>query len=264
MTASPSFVEATIVELKNFYNNNTQIKESHGISHAMAVYHHAFEACRCCSPPLEEDVRMEILVAALLHDIDDKKYFPDHEDSNKPDLFYSNSKKIMEKVGVPKPSQTAILEMIGWVGCSKHGNSVPLKVQETEHYYLLIPRWSDRLEAVGPIGVIRCYQYNSEHNQPLSSSSSPRAVTEKEVWELATSDRFERYQQRGGKSDDMISHYYDKLLHVASPPPEIVRNKYLEEKGRESAKDLVEMCVRFGRTGKVDEDYVKELAGNII
>jgi uncharacterized protein len=58
----------------------------------------------------------------------------------------------------------------------------------------------------------------------------------------------------------MISHYYDKLLHLACPPKEIVRNPYLEDQARESSKELVEMCIRFGKTGEVDEDYVREVA----
>ena len=57
----------------------------------------------------------------------------------------------------------------------------------------------------------------------------------------------------------MISHYYDKLLHVARPPPEIVRNKYLEDMAKDSSKELVEVCLRFGETGVVDEDYILSL-----
>lgn len=58
----------------------------------------------------------------------------------------------------------------------------------------------------------------------------------------------------------MISHFYDKLLHVARPPQEIVRNPYLQEQASESSKELVEMSVRFGKTGKVDIEYVREVA----
>jgi uncharacterized protein len=56
----------------------------------------------------------------------------------------------------------------------------------------------------------------------------------------------------GGSSDDMISHYYDKLLHLACPPKEIVCNLYLEDQTRK--------CIRFGKTGEVGEDYVREIA----
>ena len=61
----------------------------------------------------------------------------------------------------------------------------------------------------------------------------------------------------------MISHYYDKLLHVARPPPEIVRNSYLERMAEDGSKELVEVCVRFGRTGVVDEEYILGLEKNL-
>jgi uncharacterized protein len=113
-------------------------------------------------------------------------------------------------------------------------------------YHLLIPLWVDRLEDVGVIGLVRCSKYNQEHGLPLSSTQSPRAQTEADVF------------SSGGISEDMISHYYDKLLHVACPPKDIVRNSNLEEQARESSKALVEMCIRFGKTSREDEGYVVE------
>ena len=92
--------------------------------------------------------------------------------------------------------------------------------------------------------------------------TSPRAQTEAEVWKYATPARFRAYSI-GGSSADMISHYYDKLLHVACPPEDIVRNEYLQEQARESSKELVEMCLRFGRTGQVDVEYVHEVANKL-
>ena len=207
---------------------------------------------------------MEILVASLLHDTDDKKYFPNHEDESQKDLYFCNAKGIMKKSGVEEGGEEGamqrVLEMIGWVSCSTHGNSVPEKVERTGDYHLLIPRWSDRLEAVGAVGVVRCWQFTVEKGGQLSSEEAPRAKNEEEVWEMATEERFAGYMSRGGGSECMISHYYDKLLHVARPPPGIVRNEYLEEKGREASKELVEVCVRYGRTGVVDEDYLREVA----
>jgi uncharacterized protein len=234
-----------------FYIDNPQIKVSHGISHVMAVYDHAVKAIDCHTPALEPTQSMEIKVAALLHDVDDSKYFPDNND-------YPNAKMILGAAAIDPSSQAQILRMISLVGCSENGNRVPIEIVDTEAYHLLIPRWSDRLEAVGTIGVIRCYQYNTEKGQPLFTKDSPRASSPTQVWELATKERFEAYTN-GKDSSDMISHYYDKLLHVARPPPEIVRNRYLEEMGEECSKELVEVCLRFGQTGKVDEEYIKGL-----
>ena len=250
-------------ETEGFYQANPQIKESHGLSHALAVHAHAVRALACIEPPLSDHEAAEIEIAALLHDVDDYKYFPrvvERASTRINDLAEShpNAIKICQAANIPTGviSIERTLKMISWVGCSENGNSVPDEVASSDSYHLLIPRWADRLEAVGAIGVVRCYKYNQEKGAPLFSADSPRPQCADEVWNLATPGRFDAYLSSGGKSTDMISHYYDKLLHIARPPPSIVRNRYLEDMAEEGARELVEVCIRFGRTGVVDEDYI--------
>lgn len=251
-------VDRVQAAVQQFYHNHqARIQESHGLAHVLAVLDHANKAIACQHPPLSPRAAMQIQIAALLHDVDDHKYFPNHDK-------HDNARLLMEKARVGAENIDPVLEMINLVGCSANGNHVPEHIVETGDYYKLIPRWSDRLEAVGSIGVVRCYQYNQEHHRPLSSSRSPRARSVEQVWEFATPDRFEEYQKRDGTSDDMISHYYDKLLHVACPPKDSVRNEYLEQKAKEASKELVELCIRYGKTGKVDEEYIKEIETKLL
>jgi uncharacterized protein len=268
----PQIIIKNVLEnVENFYKIHTEIKASHGIRHVLAVHNHSKNAIASHLPPLSDQQSMEIQIASLLHDVDDSKYFPppprlqepqsqQHHDTN--DLIHA--KEIMHQSQVPIESHNVILSMIQWVSCSSNGNSVPLYIQESNHYHLLIPRWSDRLEAVGPMGVVRCYQYNQERNLPLANCHSPRAKTYEQVWEYATPERFVQYQKSGGSSTDMISHYYDKLLHIALPPSDIVRNVYLEQMQQESAVELLEVCLRFGKFGKVDEEYIMGLAKQLV
>jgi uncharacterized protein len=247
----------TLVEI--FYHQNPQIKASHGLEHVMRVYHHASKALECCCQlSLSAIESMEIRVAALLHDVDDSKYFPHSQN-------YENARSILaQAAGIIINSQNQILQMISWVSCSKNGNRIPAQVEETSSYHLLIPRWADRLEAVGAIGVVRAYQYNQEHaDMPLCSETSPRATCVNEVWKLATPERFDCYLKSNGHSDDMISHYFDKLLHVACPPPDRVRNAYIERMAQDASNELMQVCLRFGRTGKVDEAYIRQVAERI-
>jgi hypothetical protein len=65
--------------------------------------------------------------------------------------------------------------MINLVSASKNGNNIPIDAQ----YYpeLLWPRYADRVEAIGKIGIIRCYLYNMHKtNRPLFVESTPRGL----------------------------------------------------------------------------------------
>ena len=202
--------------------------------------------------PIPSSVRRNIELAALLHDVDDSKYFPEGSE---------NARSILvETFGAKNDALIdEIMEIISWVSASTNGNSVPVKVHSSQAYHLLIPRWADRLEAVGRRGVVRCYQFNNERMLPLFTENTPRAKSEEELWRIAEG-RLQKYMDRGGTSESMIDHYYDKLLHIARPPREIVRNPYLERMAESSAQPLVEVCLRFGRTGMVDESYIMSLS----
>ena len=290
---------------RSFYRKHSDlIKESHGIHHWERVHHHACNAIEYLETTenlrqrllLSEDQTIEIEAAALLHDVDDDKYFPkaaavgtneetdrqsiDSKTKNEREHYYAslypNALELLQEAKIPEQSYETILFMIDAVSCSKNGNSVPMRVDNssrhqnngthdddgaTNQYYLLIPRWSDRIEAVGARGVWRCYQYNQEKKRSLCLPGvSPRPRSEDELWSHVVPERFEAYMKAedGGTRDpSMIGHYYDKLLHVACPPREIVRNDYLEEKLRDSAEELVEVCLRYGRSGVVDEEYIR-------
>lgn len=294
---------------RSFYKKHSDlIKESHGIVHAEKVHHHTLRAIESLStststststsshslashpeqqpkeersrPPLSQDQALEIEAAALLHDVDDDKYFPKApalletrnflEQRNKDERIehygslYPNAVSLLVKAGIPKSSHETILFMIDAVSCSKNGNSVPGRVTNksgSDGFSLLIPRWSDRIEAVGARGVWRCYQYNREKDRPLDLPGvTPKPKSTEELWSHVVPERFEAYmKQQDGATEDpsMLGHYYDKLFHVACPPRDIVQNAYLEEKLKDSAKELVEVCLRYGRTGIVDEDYIR-------
>ena len=95
--------------------------------------------------------------------MDDHKYFPLADKAEDVEIRYANAAKICRDADLPSNvSLRRILQMISWVSCSENGNNVPLEVSQSGAYHLLIPRWADRLEAVGAIVVVRCYRYNQE------------------------------------------------------------------------------------------------------
>lgn len=78
-------------------------------------------------------------------------------------------------------------EMISYVSFSDNGNTVPEVA--VKHPEFLWPRFADRLEAIGAIGAVRCWQYNEEVKRPQAISTTPRPVTVSEVWSHVTPAR---------------------------------------------------------------------------
>lgn len=238
------------------------IPDSHGFLHASRVLAHADAALGASAVPLQAQRALAVRLAALLHDADDKKYFPDC-----PKGTFPNAERIVRDALASHGTSFAVdavidevAEMIGWVSCSKNGNTIPPKaVKEPE---LLWPRWADRLEATGNIGIVRCWQYNNEVKAPVVVSTTPRPVSEAEVWTLATPQRFRAYQTSNGKSASMLDHYYDKLLQLGRPPSGDVQNTYLEAEMDKRSAPLVKVCLAYGQTGKLplDDAVIADMA----
>merc|ERR1719369_1903141 len=189
---------------------------------------------------------LSLRLAALLHEADDHKYF---KDSN-------NAENILKTVLPLDPEQNKkvideVLEMISYVSASVNGNSVPDRAKTDPQ--LLWPRYCDRLESIGPVGAVRCWQYNSEVGAPMFTSTTPRPQSEEEVWQHVKPELFLEYQN-GGSSASMMDHYYDKLLQIAVFEPQVVCNDYLVEDAKKRVAPLVKVCVEFGKTGEVPED----------
>jgi uncharacterized protein len=153
LVKSPSDVDYTDIVMEHvelFYRDHCEIEASHGLDHIMRVYQHAVKAIACHTPPLSSKVCMEIMVASLLHDVDDTKYFSNHGN-------FENARSVLKAAEVPEESVEPVLHMIRLVSCSKNGNNVPDYIRENGDYHLLIPRWADRLEAVGAVGLVPCF-----------------------------------------------------------------------------------------------------------
>ncbi len=173
-------------------------------------------------------------LGALLHDADDKKYFPEHKN-------YENANKIMDKALKNCELDTDLvkketLEMISYVSASDNGNKVPERA--LEHPELLWVRYADRLEAIGTIGAVRCWQYNTEKGAPMSVDTTPRCSSKEEVWANVTPDRFVSYMTTK-TSDSMMDHYFDKLLQIALFDKKTVANEYLCEEADRRVDPLV-------------------------
>lgn len=137
------------------------VDDSHGTKHVLQVLHNLDMALLHAPNPasISESRRLACRLAALLHDADDSKYFPATA------ATYANAVDIATHAGASPDVVQDMKRMISYVSCSHNGNSVPPEARDSPE--LLWPRWADRLEAVGKIGVARCYMYN-KHKVHLS------------------------------------------------------------------------------------------------
>ena len=239
------------------------VPESHGLGHALKVVenlHNAVESNTQSNDGLTLSPERELALhlGALLHDADDKKYFPEHKS-------YENAKKILKKALKNQTSfdlDTKIvlketLETISYVSASDNGNTIPARAQEYPE--LLWVRYADRLEAIGTIGAVRCWQYNSEKGAELSVETTPRPLNKQEVWANVTPDRLDNYM-RNKTSNSMMDHYYDKLLQIAVFDKDTVQNEWLCQEADRRVDPLIQVCLKYGKTGKAPVSMIKKFA----
>jgi len=128
-------------------------------------------------------------MAALLHDLIDDKLFSDVEKAKQEITDWLVSQKLKED------EVSHILEIITTISF-KGGNNAPVTTKEAE-----VVQDADRLDAIGAIGIARCFTYAGNKGIPIydPSISVRNDLTVKEY--------------REGQST-AINHFYEKLLKL--------------------------------------------------
>lgn len=173
------------------------ISDDHGWDHAFTV---ATSAVLAVSALTDEVPRSLIVAAALLHDTDDHKLFKT--------VAFSNARTLLENAGFSGAEITTTIEMISLVSASANGNTA------VSPQWKLIPRDADRIEAIGKIGVDRCYLYTQARGQPVATINTPIVTCVAELAQVNCELRYAEYVRTNGRSISMIDHFYDKLLNI--------------------------------------------------
>jgi len=226
-------VEPRIKKLMD--NHNTG---GHDYDHCVAVKNHCIKALEL-EPDLNKTKKLQIELAAFLHEVDDEKIFTTKNYQNARDIL--NESIISTNIKDKNLFIQEIIDMIDLVSCSKNGDSDPMLP------YMVIPRDCDRLEAIGQIGIERCRSYNDSIGRPLHTTKTARVYTLEQLWEIATEERFSKYQ---GKSDNMIDHYYDKLLHIGKPGKLKSKNKYILQEAKQREDIMIEYILNYWKENK--------------
>lgn len=183
-----------------------KIPDDHGLHHYLQVRDHALSAISHLSP----ERQLAVILACLLHDVDDRKLKLLLAPSTTSTKF-PIATSFLQEAKVPVEIQTLVLEMIDLVAASKNGNKVP---DDPAKLWMLIPRDCDRLESLGEVGVARCYEYTVRIARPLVLPETPLPRTEAELKAILEVRTLDRYIASGGVSASMLDHYLDKILHL--------------------------------------------------
>ena len=220
-------------------DEKSQIDESHGLHHGLIVLCNVAKALDYNS---DITARQKLLVklAALLHDIDDHKYFPNNHKFENARMILNRPE--IKQIDILTDNEIAsILLMIYLVSSSTHGDTMPTGLPEWYFY----PRYADRLEALGLIGLERTLEYNIKKKQPLFNSDTARAKNKDELLgSIATEERYKNYSLPGSASASMIDHFYDKLLRLGNFP---IDNEYFKTECERRISPLVDFCLEFSK-----------------
>jgi HD superfamily phosphodiesterase len=240
-------LEKYINELNTILTNNN-VCYSHGIEHALSVLNHSIIALKYNKIPITPQQELAVKLASLLHDADDRKFFPLNTD-------YNNVKYILRN---KKPDfVNLVIRMIDLVSSSKNADNIPDDVIGKE--WMLIPRYCDRIEAIGIIGIKRCYQYNITINNKIFLNSTPKPKNINEIWEIATKERYNNYK---GKSVSMMDHYFDKLIRLGLFEFD---NEYLMNEAHERTQIILKFVLYFSSLENMtDSDIINFIKNNNI
>jgi uncharacterized protein len=161
----------------------------------------------------EEGADMFVVeLAALLHDIADWK-FHDGDDTKGP----QEARKLMEKHGIPESIVSQVCDIIASV--SYKGAGIPDTMATLEGK---VVQDADRLDAMGAIGIARCFAYGGHKGRLLHDPSRPPAMH-------ATKEAYIRSDSLRSDSPS-LHHFYEKLFFLKDRMHTTTGRKIAEER----------------------------------
>ncbi len=235
-------IRSTFDAVKAFCEKHN-IPDHHGYGHYIAVLNHAKQAVK--EFKLTKKQKLAVYLAALLHDVDDRKCFPDSKD-------YENARMLLQGYNIENTENAEIVDlaikMIKLVSFSTNGNNVGDYPE-----WMLIPRYADRLEAIGKIGVRRCWEFTRDVGRPLYTVDTPRFTNIDEMI-TATQPRLANYVAKAGKvgESSFIDHFYDKLIHLGIT----TGISYINDVCQGRMQQMYDVALLFGNQGYITDAQI--------
>lgn len=132
-----------------------------------------------------------VSLSALLHDIADPKFYNGDET-----IGPKIAKKFLEEQGVREDVIDSVINIIKHISFK---NSLEIGKEKFNSIELEVVQDADRLDAIGAIGIARCFNYGGFKNRPLYNPKTlPNLKMTKEEYKKSTAPT--------------INHFYEKLL----------------------------------------------------
>ncbi|KAI0649362.1 hypothetical protein C8Q79DRAFT_904102 [Trametes meyenii] len=224
----PTSAEAAVVAAAEELMVKTMARydPSHDAFHAVQrVRKTALQLARAVSETLPEDKQPDLLtieLAALLHDVLDKKYVSVEEAAD-PYAFFLPFFESAASQGGPDLVKdgrarliTRIIENVSWSTEKKLVASGKIEEWHKECIELHCVQDADRLDAIGAFGILRCAAYSAATNHALHTPNDDPA-----------------------HDSSAIQHFHDKLVHIRDHL-KTVPGKKLAEKRHKLITDFLQ------------------------
>ncbi|KAL2517216.1 Metal-dependent phosphohydrolase [Abeliophyllum distichum] len=192
---------------------------SHDAAHAFRVRDLALSLAREEGISSSSDSALIVELAALLHDIGDYKYMRDPSEGKIVEDF-------LDKEGIEESKKMRILSIIKGMGFKEEIGRVTGDNYSPEFG---VVQDADRLDAIGAIGIARCFTFGGSKNNVLHDPNiKPRSDLSKE-----------KYINKDEQST--LNHFHEKLLKLK----DLMRTKAGRRRAEKRHKFMAEFLEEF-------------------
>lgn len=180
---------------------------SHDISHIDRVVANAIKVFKLSDETTRQSVDIEVLIIiASLHDSFDHKYL------TTPEAVSAAKTRVVQflnqDVGLLPETTEMIIAVIDNMGYTTEVGSGPRAFDATTTLYLHIVQDADRLDAIGAVGLARCFAYVGAFGQAIISPTCQDERLQRKELQAGSLQRVVR------KGDSGIGICYDKLVFL--------------------------------------------------